>query len=1161
MRYDSITPKTVSNFSQAMDLNSPDTNSTTASGFLAGGEQMGKRIRNFDWTKTSLGKPDTWPQALRTSISICLNSNFPIAVYWGKDLTLIYNDAWSPILGNKANWALGKPAREVWPDIWNDIEPQFKKAFSGQPGGSTDALLPMQRHGYIEECYFDFTFTPVYAESGNVEGVFNAVIETTYRMLNEGRSEFLNNLTLLLATSKSQEEVYKNLIHYFKNKNTAVSFGAVCSLQNENFTITHATHDPAIHFKLKKKLPFDSIGFNKFLFIPDIHEYFENPPKGHWPETPLEAVLIPVSDYTGKAIDYVFCGLNARRRFDEQYSLFFTSLADRIINISDTIRALEEERKRANALAEIDKAKTAFFSNISHEFRTPLTLLLGVVEQTLADPNTNPANHDRLLMMQRNAMRLLRLVNNLLDYSRIEAGRMAAQYKPTNIAKFTTDLAATFRSTIENAGLQFNVHCNEVHSPVYVDKNMWEKIVLNLLSNAFKYTLEGSISVSLTEENGSVHFSVKYTGIGIPDYAKPKLFERFYRVENTTARSYEGTGIGLSMINELVKLHGGEILVESEPGKGSVFTAVLPTGKKHLPADQVIESAQEYDEVFADFLVEDANALLGNNQTINQQDDASEKPIVLIVDDNSDIRNYLSDLLSAEYTVITAEHGEDALQQIKTSTPSLIISDVMMPVMDGLQLVNTLKANIDTQHIPVILLTARAGEESRIAGYETGADDYLVKPFAANELLSRVSAQIKLKQKRQDALKTLYNLFDEVSFGVIALKGDNLLIEYINKYNLDLWNADKKDVIGKPLFEARPEIQKFAEGIHQKVYETESRYEQRELAVPFYTNGNKTLRYFDVVIDPMRDDTGRIIGQLATSIDVTDKVLHRNSIAEKEVKYRALSLSLDEMVKLRTEQLHELNELLMHKNRELENTIQQLHQQQLKDIQKDNFIQMASHELKTPVTSITGYVQVLSKAYQQDETIPQAILKSAFGSIEKQLKRLTRLISELLDLSKIETGQLQFHHELFDLNVLIEEVIADIRHTGAKQTIILSQEGCYHVTGDRDRIGQVFINLLNNAIKFSAPESTIEITIAKHNGNFAAVSVKDQGIGIDKEEQDKIFERFYRVKSKETETYPGFGIGLFIARSILQKHNGNLFVESEKAKGAKFTFLLPIDHS
>lgn len=1142
-----------------MDLISSGTDHPTYLGFLAGGEEMGKRIRLFDWSKTSLGKPETWPQALRTSISICLNSNFPIAVYWGKDLTLIYNDAWSPILGNKANWALGKPAREVWPDIWNDIEPQFKKAFSGQPGGSTDALLPMQRHGYIEECYFDFTFTPVYAESGNVEGVFNAVIETTYRMLNEGRSEFLNNLTLLLATSKSQEEVYKNLVHYFKNKNTAVSFGAVYSLQNENFIITHSTHDPATHFKLKKKLPFDAIGFNKFLFIPDIHEYFENPPKGHWPEMPLEGVLIPVSDYTGKAIDYVFCGLNARRRFDEQYSLFFTSLADRIINISDTIRALEEERKRANALAEIDKAKTAFFSNISHEFRTPLTLLLGVVEQTIADPNTNPANHDRLLMMQRNAMRLLRLVNNLLDYSRIEAGRMAAQYKPTDITRLTTDLAATFRSTIENAGLQFNVHCNEVKSPVYVDKNMWEKIVLNLLSNAFKYTLKGSISVTLTEENGTILFSVKDTGIGIPAYAKPKLFERFYRVENTTARSYEGTGIGLSMINELVKLHGGEIIVESEPGKGSVFTAVIPVGKKHLPADQVVDSANEYDEVFADFLVDDANALLGNDKKTNHYETAIQKPRVLIVDDNGDIRSYLSDLLSTEYIITTAENGKDALQQIDAFQPALIISDVMMPVMDGLQLVNTLKGNINTQHIPVILLTARAGEESRIAGYETGADDYLVKPFAANELLSRVAAQIKLKHKREDALKTLYNLFDEVSFGVIALKGPELVIEYINKYNLDLWNSDKKDIIGKPLFETRPEIRKFAEAIHQKLYETESRQEQKELAVPFYTNGNKMLRYFDVVIDPMRDDAGRVIGQLATSIDVTDKVLHRNSIAEKEVKYRALSLSLDEMVKLRTEQLNDLNQLLMDKNHELENSIEQLHQQQLKDIQKDNFIQMASHELKTPVTSITGYVQVLSKAYSQGEAIPPLLLKSAFGSIEKQLKRLTRLISELLDLSKIETGELQFHYELFDLNMLVEEMIADIRHTGAKHPIILSQEGSYYVTGDRDRIGQVLINLLNNAIKFSPPDSTIEINIAKHNGNYAGVSVKDQGIGIDKEDQDKIFERFYRVKSKETETYPGFGIGLFIARNILQKHNGNLFVESEKGKGSKFTFLLPIE--
>lgn len=321
---------------------------------------MNERIRHFDWSKTSIGGVSGWKQSLWSVLSICLNSNFPIAIYWGEDLCLLYNDAWSPIPGNKHPWALGRPAKEVWPEIWKDIEPQFAKAFSGEPGGSKDALLPMQRHGYTEECYFDFTFTPVYGEDGKVDGIFNAVIETTYQIINDRRAALLQKLSRKISNSVSSEEVFKKVTGILKSNATDIPFCYIYTLADgKSPELAGASSENNV-----KELPWkEMLKNNSSLHLSDIRSYLDQIPVNVWPETPSEAMLLPLRSTNGIITGFIFAGLSARRKYDREYQLFFEQLSGVISSALNAIRSVEEERNRAEALIlsrkQLEESETA----------------------------------------------------------------------------------------------------------------------------------------------------------------------------------------------------------------------------------------------------------------------------------------------------------------------------------------------------------------------------------------------------------------------------------------------------------------------------------------------------------------------------------------------------------------------------------------------------------------------------------------------------------------------------------------------------------------------------------------------------------------------------------------------------------------------------------
>lgn len=893
-----------------MELPTVEERSSPIPEFLSGGGELGKRIREYDWASTSLGPVDTWPQSLRTVISICLNSNFPIAIYWGKDLTLIYNDAWSSIPGNKHPWALGKTAKEVWPDIWDAIESQFEKAFTGLPGGSKDALLPMHRHGYTEECYFDFTFTPVYGEAGKVEGVFNAVIETTYRVISERRTAFLKDLAINITDVHSQKELFTETINFIQSFSRDISFALLFTITNNSFELEASTLPEEQSIILRNKLPLAEItDAGKFLCFNDFGSFLPEPLYNYWPEEISEACAVPITDVNGNPLAFLLCGLSARRHFDEEYKIFLETVGSTIATVYQSIISLEEQRKKAEALAEIDRAKTIFFSNISHEFRTPLTLLLGPIEDALNDPNTIPENKLRMDVAYRNALRMLKLVNTLLEFSRIEAGRAEGRFMKVDIGKLTQDLASTFRSAIEKAGMELVFYCNEIKDEVYVDVDMWEKIVLNLVSNAFKYSDEGRISVQVKQVGKNIQLSVSDTGVGIPQDQLEKVFDRFHRIENIRGRSQEGTGIGLAMVKELVRLHHGSVHVESEAGRGSTFIISIPAGKDHLPADKIVENNSAFSTSgFSNAFVQEAMKWIPNEKSIpgemidesiaNAQDSFSkeQKPKVVLADDNADMRDYVYRLLSSQFEVINAVDGEDAFKKILQHKPQLLLTDIMMPKLDGFGLLKKIRSEIETRSIPVIFLSARAGEEAKVEGLDAGADDYLVKPFSARELIAKVSSQIRVNELRDKALHDIYNMFDEVPFAVAVLMGESLKIEFINKYNLDIWRKKKDEVIGKPLFEVFPGNRLGAEPLHKNIYETGERFFSKEIPIELWVNDKPVMRYFNAIIDPLRDERGEIIGQIATSIDVTDFVVARKKIEESEAGFRQLANAMPQLV-------------------------------------------------------------------------------------------------------------------------------------------------------------------------------------------------------------------------------------------------------------------------
>ncbi|HET7896863.1 MAG TPA: ATP-binding protein, partial [Flavisolibacter sp.] len=743
---------------------------------------------------------------------------------WGREWIKFYNDPYLSIIGGKHPWALGKPASLVWNDIWADISPMLQQVEQGKGTYVESQLLIMERNGYPEETYYTFSYTPVLGDDGEIAGMFCANTDDTDRITGERQLKTLTRLGKRLTDCRNNQEIIENTIATLRENQHDFPF-AIFRMVNDNIaTLASSTPLGDSAQLVPLEIDLDNTDFPVVQTLkkaitsrkPQVFEGLETRlgqmPKGAWEKAADKVIALPIVQ-TGSKEPYgvLVVGVNPYRLLDEKYLSFFSLVADQIATSFTDVHAFEEERKRAESLAEIDRAKTTFFSNISHEFRTPLTLMLAPIQDVLSDPNTIAENKIRMEVAHRNLQRLLKLVNTLLEFSRIEAGRMQARFEYVNLSSLTKDLASIFRSAIEKARMELVVDCSE-NIQAYVDIDMWEKVVLNLLSNAFKYTHSGTITVSLKQVNDRIEFSVTDTGVGIPEAELDKVFERFHRIQNIGGRSQEGTGIGLALVQELVKLHQGDISVRSRVNQGTTFTVSIPNGNAHLPAEQMTRELTDGQlSASADIYLEEALKWLPESKEAHSASVAgayetrpakpgTRKRKLLLADDNIDMREYLRRLLSASYEVTAVANGREALLSAQKTKPDLILSDVMMPEMDGFELVKRLKENPATQNIPVILLSARAGEEATIEGLQTGADDYLVKPFSARELLSRIDSNIKIAQSRVMAFTQLYRLFMDAPVAIAILRGAEQRFELANQRYVDL--SGKEELIGKTILEA-----------------------------------------------------------------------------------------------------------------------------------------------------------------------------------------------------------------------------------------------------------------------------------------------------------------------------------------------------------------------
>jgi signal transduction histidine kinase len=747
--------------------------------FLAGGGEMGERIRALDWERTALGPPETWPHGLRVALRIMLASRQPIWVGWGRELTYFYNDSYKSIIGGRHPAALGLPAEQVWPEIWSQIGPMLRSALGGDLGTYVEShLLIMERNGYPEETYYTWSYTPIPNDDGTNGGIFCANSDDTLRVVGERQFGLLRELSVNAAHGRTMQQVCDQCICALATNARDLPFALIYLPDANGSTMTlwgasgissgHPAAPISIASQTYSLWPEGEFpGAEELLSVIPLRNSADTPlPTGAWEQPPKQAAVVPIkiSGQSGRCGALVV-GLNPFRLLDESYRGFLTLLAAQIGAALGNAEAHEQERRRAEALAQIDQAKTVFFSNVSHEFRTPLTLMLGPIADAAAHPTTSAPVRDLLELAQRNSLRLLKLVNNLLDFSRIEAGRAQASYEATDLARYTSDLASTFRSAMERAGLAFTVECDELAEPVHVDREMWEKIVLNLLSNAFKFTLQGSVAVRLRQEESDAVLEVADTGVGIPARELPRLFERFHRVEGTTGRTQEGSGIGLALVQELVKLHGGTIGAQSELGTGTTFRVAVPLGSAHLPPERItVPRSLASTATGAEVFVQEAlrSILSDTAETSPAAQALTETPIlshqmadaaaarILLADDNADMRAYVQGLLSPTYVVETVVDGEQALEAARRARPDLIVSDIMMPRLDGLGLLKALRNDDSLRDVPVVLLSARAGEETRVEGLDAGADDYLIKPFSARELLARVGARLELARVRRE---------------------------------------------------------------------------------------------------------------------------------------------------------------------------------------------------------------------------------------------------------------------------------------------------------------------------------------------------------------------------------------------------------------------------
>ena len=1147
--------------------------------FLSGRGETASLMRSMDWSHTSLGPPENWPNSLKTVVRIMLDSRYAIWIGWGPELTFLYNDAYREMtLGKKHPWALGKRADEVWAEIWSDLSPRVEQVIQhGQATYDEDLFLLLERSGFAEESYHTFSYSPLPDDDSNIGGLLCIVVEDTNRYIAERRLTVLRETAAQIANTRDVNELLAaigrcicanlydlpfSLIYLMEPNSTQARLVASTGIDpgHPGAPSVIDTEKPSQSWPIGEVLAQSEV-----IVIDDLAARFPNLPAGAWDVSPRSAAAIPIAHQgQEKPAGVLIAGLNPYRPFDDSYRGFVNLLAGQIAAGLADVRAYEEEKKRAEALAEINRAKSTFFSNASHEFRTPLTLMLSPLEDLLrrADDNDEvTVSRNEVELIHRNGLRLLRLVNALLDFSRIETGRYDGVFEPTDLSAYTAELASTFRSAMEQAGLRYEVDCEPLPELAYVDRAMWEKIVLNLLSNAFKYTLAGEVGVSLrlAPDGSSVQFVVRDTGTGIPANEIPRVFERFHRIEGQVGRTHEGTGIGLALVQELVRLHAGNIRVDSTPGKGSAFIVELPLGSAHLSSGRIATAGSSASsEIHGQAFVEEALRWLPSERLIDPNeidpnengaksdspDGASSsngKPVVLVADDNADMRDYLRSLLSGHYAVETVNDGQAALESARRRRPGLVLSDIMMPHLDGIGLLRALRNDNNLRDVPVILLSARAGEEASIEGLEAGADDYLIKPFGARELLARVRANLELSAQRHEAAQTTRRLNEtlevqvaqrtaelqakearlraifETSYTYMGLLAPDGTLLDANATSLAGIKVRLEDIVGKPFWETpwftgtpgMPETVRAAVSI---VATGETI--RREIHVNLPAGG---WRWFDFQMRPVRDADGTVFAIMPEAVELTERRQAEESLRQAQ--------KMEAIGHLTGGVAHDFNNLLQV----IVGNFYLLQQR----VEKGDFSEAELYRL----------IERGIRGAQRAATLTQRLL--AFS-------RRQPLDPKSLDVNRLVTGMLELLQRSLGENIRTETVLGG---------------GLWRIFADASELENALLNLSVNArdampqggsLTIATANARVdEVHAAAHEevtpGQYVMIAVSDTGTGMTSEVIARAFEPFFTTK----DAGHGTGLGLSQVYGFVKQSGGHVKIDSAPDEGTTVKIYMP----
>ncbi|POW12437.1 hypothetical protein PSTT_04501 [Puccinia striiformis] len=1051
------------------------------------------------------------------------------------------------------------------------------------------------------------------------------------------------NIQMLGSCSQSGSSCHSSstLGHSTDNNSSSPS-----SVGSQRTMHTELTEDDSVVWPLR-----EACTFRKPIYIAHLGDRAKGFEARGWPDQTRSAVVMPVSTSEDSApLGVIVFGLSPSH---------------------------EEEAQRLEDLAALDRAKTTFFTNISHELRTPLTLIVGPISMILESSDISPAARERLKVVEvipssrfiikielqtrkslassklcsgdsvyliihpicylsgpsttrfqlltgfriipilppRNTQRLINLVNQLLDLSRFEAGKMVARFKGTDVSKLTANLSALFRSAMHKNQINFVVDCPDTPRRVWVDQDFFEKVVFNILSNSMKFTPKGGkVMMQVRYDSNNCYLICSDTGKGIKQEELPKIFERFHRAEDSHIA--EGTGIGLALVQDIIKLHCGLLDVESQVDRGSKFTITFRLGVAHLPPDSLDHSTESEIDQFNDRVIasnarrwilgetestrtilhdlspsnSDSSSSRGSTElplaSMNEGVLSTEGSTVLIADDNSDMRAFLKSVLSRYYNVVEAVDGQQAYQWAKLNRPDILVSDVMMPGMDGFELLRRLKADSDTAGMSIILLSARAGSESRIEGLAEGADDYLVKPFEAKELVARVNTHLqiaKMRQRLEGAVATrtqllreneekyreLYHTFEVITMlspvGIFQLS-PNGQITFAN----NAFRSQCKLVSGEPLSLWMNCIHPLDRSAIGDTFEMSIRGRQPIKGEFRWRDGSWC--YYELT--PYYKEDDGFEGYLGSTTDVTER---------KESEQKQL-----EAAEARARDAEESKR------------------------QQEAFIDMTSHEIRNPLHGIHQAAELLYSSLkllhglvENNHQISGPDLVQirnelcedidAIESIQLCASHQSRIADDIINVSKLSMGLLSTIKTDFDLVGRVREVLsmylieAQQKSVDLKLQIGEGLEITHYICADPNRLAQVIINFLSNALRYTSnsdgprsvtvrvdvftkcPEPRANVrrigslrteveAVAPEDMVYAKVSVQDTARGLSPEELSMLFSRFVQANPTQDQ-YGGSGLGLYVSHRLIENHGGFIEVMSTKGQGSVFSFVIPTKRS